>query len=333
MLRFVRPAVQIRSKIEIVQKSDERENIKIDRKTAVPVKTRPPPIAVEKPEVPSVYRLEHEPTNSGPEDFDADGNLKPLPPPEILAEISERFSRAGYGAAYEFMDPKIWEKYRRPETGPERSMSAMEVARKKLLEEAYAPDKNVLEKQNFDFQKFFDMEVKRLTVFGRNFRLRGPAMQPLPKGYFNYQTEKVELLPEQSFLRLVGFDHLHLALLPKPEVEISAEIEKLQGVSEIEKEYSDRLSGVRERVEEQFSKVARSSARSELVAIFADEAYLEFIFDLQTKWAEKLDRPVNEIIEIQNLIIDSTHLSHLDVNWLLKKIGKFPKFCRKSHRK
>ena len=120
----------------------------------------------------------------------------------------------------------------------------------------------------------------------------------------------MELLPEQAFLRLVGFEHLHLALLPEPEDQISEELKKLQEISEIETDYSIRLSELRERIEANFSKVAKFSSRSELVGIFADEVYLKYIEKLQTKWAEILGRPLEEIIQIQNFIIDQTHLSY-----------------------
>jgi len=205
MLRYVRPVLSYRSvkeEIKISRKLDER--ITIERKKSVPVEKIDPPAQLHiKPVIPPLYKLRHERPNESADDYDADGALKPLPPQEILDEIADRFAAAGYGAAYEFIDPKIWDTYRRPDTGPERALSALEKGRKDLLEEAYEPDLAIMAEQSFDFKTHFEMEVKRLTVFGRNFRLSPTVMQPLPQGYFNYQTNQervLEILRRHFFL-------------------------------------------------------------------------------------------------------------------------------------
>ena len=60
------------------------------------------------------------------------------------------------------------------------------------------------------FRSEVEFESKRLTSFTRGMGLVNPAMQPLPQGYFNYDTDKIETLPEQFLLNLVGYNHLHL---------------------------------------------------------------------------------------------------------------------------
>lgn len=331
MLRYVRPvrwSERLIKEYALLQQHTHKQSDKpptrvtIERKKPVPVNQNLPRAKADLPDLPSLYLLNHERPNPSPDDYDVDGVLKPLPPQEILDMITERFESAGSGTRYHFLDTEIWNQYRRPDTGPERNLSSMEKSRKALLEEAFTSELDTMDQHAPMFRKMANSEIKKLTLFGRDGKIVPPAMQPLPKGYFNYQTNRVETLPEQSFLRLVGFEHLHLALTPTSGDVIDEELLQLTGKSIAIEEYNSRIELLRERIEQNFSKVAKHSTRSELVTQFADDAYMAYVFQLQSGWAQVTNRPVDDIIKIQNMIIDSTDLSHIDINWLFQKNWK-----------
>ena len=79
---------------------------------------------------------------------------------------------------------------------------------------------------------------------------------------------------------------------------------------------------IKERLESNFSEIASRATRSSMVYEFADSSYLSYVEDLQSKWAEITGRSLRDIIQIQNQIIDCTHLNHIEVNWLFEENWK-----------
>ena len=147
----------------------------------------------------SVYEIKYERSNPSPDDYDEKGNLKPLPPPEVMTEIAARWAEAGRGSFYEPLDSIIWEKYRRPDNGPERSLSAMERERETLFRESIEYEAEEMEKQiPYLFKRFVDLALQKLTRYDYGGRPLGPVMQPIPQGYFNHSTKR---LPHKLFLR------------------------------------------------------------------------------------------------------------------------------------
>ena len=51
----------------------------------------------------------------------------------------------------------------------------------------------------------------------------------------------------------------------------------------------------------------------------ADEKYIEMIEISQNKWAKVFERPLEEVKALQNAIIDSTHLNHIDIDHLFQR--------------
>ena len=175
-----------------------------------------PPVDITQyiPEIRPIYELKKERLLGSLNDYDENGNLKPEAPPEVLDQIDadiakSNFSSFGYQSS---IDPAVWEKFRRPDFGPERNLTDLEAARKTALEEAVDPEWLQMDKHAPMFRRFFADTVLRNTVFGVNKRLNPVAAQPVPQGYINYDTGELEMLPEQELLRLVGYDHLHQAL-------------------------------------------------------------------------------------------------------------------------
>ena len=77
------------------------------------------PIAAYKnlPKLEPIYSVD---TGLTGEDYDSNGELKPLLPEEIVNDINSRWAVATPTFPYEPLPESTWEKYRRPETGPER---------------------------------------------------------------------------------------------------------------------------------------------------------------------------------------------------------------------
>ena len=141
--------------------------------------------------------------------------MKPEAPVEILEQIHADLARSNFTSfGYESsIDPKVWDTYRRPDFGPERNLTTMEKSRKKFFEEAVSPELNQIRKHiPALWDRFFSEQILKNTVFGKNKKLSPVAAQPLPQGYINYDNNEIETLPEQELLRLVGYDHLHMAL-------------------------------------------------------------------------------------------------------------------------
>ena len=60
-------------------------------------------------------------------------------------------------------------------------------------------------------------------------------------------------------------------------------------------------------------------SRSQIAIQCAHPRYLQAVEALQSKWSEVLQRPIEEIKEIQNVLVDSTDLSFFDVDYLFQK--------------
>ena len=59
--------------------------------------------------------------------------------------------------------------------------------------------------------------------------------------------------------------------------------------------------------------------RSQIAIQCSHPRYLEAVEALQSNWSEILQRPIEEIKEIQNVLVDSTDLSFMDVDYLFQK--------------
>ena len=79
------------------------------------------------------------------------------------------------------------------------------------------------------------------------------------------------------------------------------------------------MKSLQTRMEEIYPKLAATSSRSSLVSQLADEKYLKMVEKSQQKWAKVFERPINEVKEIQDTILDSTHLNHVDVDVLFER--------------
>ena len=87
------------------------------------------------------------------------------------------------------------------------------------------------------------------------------------------------MLPEQSLLRLVGFEHLHLNLTSE-ESKIDESLREIVGKSNSDMLMKKRAKALERRIEANFGMI-RTSSRSALVAQMADPAYLDYVSSLQ----------------------------------------------------
>ena len=79
------------------------------------------------------------------------------------------------------------------------------------------------------------------------------------------------------------------------------------------------MKSLQTRMEEIYPKIATVSSRSNLVSQLADKKYIEMIEISQNRWAKVFERPLEEVKAVQNAIIDSTHLNHIDIDHLFQR--------------
>ena len=109
----------------------------------------------------------------------------------------------------------------------------------------------------------------------------------IPSGYYNYNTHQIETLPEQSLLSLVGYY------------------------------WSDEKESLQDKIREIYQNdTIKFMSRSGLSKAISSSKYKRHIQQLQKQWARDLERPVSEIIQIQDFLIDITDMSYEDMDFL-----------------
>jgi len=257
------------------------------------------------------------------EDYDSNGELKPLLPEELTLEISSRWSLATPSFPYEPLPESTWELYRRPETGPERKLSTYEKHRAKLVSERIDLEFNDFA-AHLSEEKALSQKIRAVgaTTYGKIpgvkkqwLHLKSPAIRPLPSGYFNYDKKKTESLVEQGLFRLVGFEHLH-KIIDSPKLSADENLEtSLVSTTTIEEKYV----ALKRNLEENFIREAPFYTRSDVFDRFADLEYKQFITSLQENLAKVIGRPLEDIMALQNIILDRCHLNHIDINSIFMK--------------
>ena len=86
-------------------------------------------------------------------------------------------------------------------------------------------------------------------------------------------------MPEQSLLRLVGFEHLHLNLTSEDN-KIDESLREIVKKSNSVEQMKKRAKALERRIEANFEMI-RTSSRSAVVTKMADPAYLNYISSLQ----------------------------------------------------
>ena len=274
------------------------------------------------PKLEPIYSVD---TGLSAEDYDSNGELKPLLPEEISLEISSRWSLATPSFPYEPLPESTWEIYRRPETGPERKLSTYEKHRAKLVSERIELEFNDFV-THLSAEKAHSQKIRAVgaTTYGKIpgvkrqwLHLNSPAMKPLPSGYFNYNKKKAESLVEQGLFRLVGFEHLHKI---NGSLKLSAEEnydKKLMTTTTTSLE--EKYIALKKNIEENFIREAPFYTRSEVFERFADQEYKQFITAMQENLSKVIGRPLEEVVALQNIILDRCHLNHIDVNSIFMK--------------
>lgn len=274
------------------------------------------------PKLEPIYSVD---TGLSAEDYDSNGELKPLLPEEISLEISSRWSLATPSFPYEPLPESTWEIYRRPETGPERKLSTYEKHRAKLVSERIELEFNDFA-THLSAEKAHSQKIRAVgaTTYGKIpgvkrqwLHLNSPAMKPLPSGYFNYNKKKAESLVEQGLFRLVGFEHLHKI---NGSLKLSAEEnsdKKLMTTTTTSLE--EKYIALKKNLEENFIREAPFYTRSEVFERFADQEYKQFITAMQENLSKVIGRPLEEVVALQNIILDRCHLNHIDVNSIFMK--------------
>ena len=150
----------------------------------------------------------------------------------------------------------------------------------------------------------------------------------IPRGYYNYSTHSVETLPEQNLLNLVGYDFLSpldsSSELPLDLEGLKADLEIVKNNLRRVKAYFHKFSKSNEIILPKVRQLYQSNeithlSRSQIAIQCSHPRYLEAIDALQSNWSEVLQRPIEEIKEIQNLLVDSTDLSYMDADYLFRK--------------
>ena len=151
----------------------------------------------------------------------------------------------------------------------------------------------------------------------------------IPRGYYNYSTHSVETLPEQNLLNLVGYDFLSpldsSSELPLDIEGLKADLEFVKDNLRRVKSYFHKFfSKANEIILPKIRKLYQSNEithlpRSQIAIQCSHPRYLQAIEALQSNWSEVLQRPIEEIKEIQNLLVDSTDLSYMDADYLFQK--------------
>ena len=238
-------------------------------------------------------------------DFDRDGNLKPLP---NKFEFDALYERSQSDLPRPIPD-SFWLTRRRPDLGPERKLTHLEQLRVDATKKSFEAELAELRKHKsgmwlFDYflEEHLQLDTRvqirkvgrkadgtliKKKVFASN---NTPDGVRLPSGYYNYKTHQIETLPEQSLLSLVGYYW-------------SDEKELLQA----------KIRQVYQNDEMKFM------SRSALSKKVSTQEYKKYVRQLQTQWSRDLERPVSEIAQIQDFLIDITDMNYEDMDFLFSE--------------
>jgi len=276
-----------------------------------------------RPRTEAIFRLHGEALPLTEDDFDEKGNLKPLPSNEQKQELylaARRVLSKTFRNTYEPIPEEFWNEYRRPLTGAERKLTNLEQIRFDFSKSQFQNELKSLRMEYEDNEYWieaaaqYDTRLKWATI-GRTAEHKPKSTISfseldgvrIPRGYYNYSTHSVETLPEQNLLNLVGYDFLSPL---DSSTDVPLDVEELKLDLEIVKNNLRQLY--------QSNEITRLS-RSQIAIQCSHPRYLQAIEALQCKWSEVLQRPIEEIKEIQNLLVDSTDLSYMDADYLFRK--------------
>ena len=112
----------------------------------------------------------------------------------------------------------------------------------------------------------------------------------IPDGYWNYDLGEVETLPEQSMLRLIGYD------FARDDAERAKLEKRIRHIYQ-----TDQI---------------RQLSRSQLHHRIVQPRYKHHLRRKHEEWSKRLKRPLGEIIELANFYVDMTDMNYEDVDYL-----------------